>query len=102
MKQWIMEFVVDHEPHVIPLDKRHLRFRVRFRGLPDTHDRMYPWAQMHTYVRADGLARLTSIPVIVGMTPKRVGVFFTPTRRSENLVFAFACFFHARLVLRNA
>jgi hypothetical protein len=34
------------EPHVIPRDKRHLRFRVHFRGLPDTHDRMYPWAQL--------------------------------------------------------
>jgi hypothetical protein len=37
---------VEHELHVIPRDKRHLRFRVRFRELPDTHDRMYPWVQL--------------------------------------------------------
>jgi hypothetical protein len=36
----VVESIVDHEPHVIPRDKRHLRFRVRFRELPDTHDRM--------------------------------------------------------------
>jgi hypothetical protein len=40
-EEWVVESVVDHEPHVIPRDKRHLR--VRFRGLPDTHDRMYKW-----------------------------------------------------------
>jgi hypothetical protein len=44
-EEWVVESVVDHEPHVLPRDKRHLRFRVRFRGLPDIHDRMYPWAQ---------------------------------------------------------
>jgi hypothetical protein len=50
-----------HEPHVIPRDKRHLRFRIR--GLTDTHDRMYPWAQLasnphlHAYLRANGLTR---------------------------------------------
>jgi hypothetical protein len=64
-EEWVVESVVDHEPHVIPRDKRHLRFRVRFRGLPGTHDRMYPWAQLasnpqlHPYLRANGLARLT-------------------------------------------
>jgi hypothetical protein len=36
LEEWVVESVVDHEPHVIPRDKRHLRFRVRFRGLPDT------------------------------------------------------------------
>jgi hypothetical protein len=62
-EEWVVESVVDHEPHVIPRDKRHLRFCVRFRGLPDTHDRMYPWAQLasnpqlHAYLRANGLAR---------------------------------------------
>jgi hypothetical protein len=39
-EELVVESVVDHEPHVIPRDKRHLRFRVRFRGVPDTHDRM--------------------------------------------------------------
>jgi hypothetical protein len=63
-EEWVVESVVDHEPHVIPRDKRHLRFRVCFRGLPDTHDRMYPWAQLasnpqlHAYLCANGLARL--------------------------------------------
>jgi hypothetical protein len=36
-EEWLVESVVDHEPHVIPRDKRHLRFHVRFRGLPDTY-----------------------------------------------------------------
>jgi hypothetical protein len=57
-EEWVMESVVDHEPHVIPRDKGHLRFRVRFRGgLPDTHDRMYSWAQLHANLCANGLAR---------------------------------------------
>jgi hypothetical protein len=38
--EWVVESMVDHEPHVIPRDERHLRFRVRFRELSDTHDRM--------------------------------------------------------------
>jgi hypothetical protein len=58
---WVVESVVDHEPHIIPRDKSHLRFCVRLRGLPATHHRMYPWAsklQLHAYLRANGLARL--------------------------------------------
>jgi hypothetical protein len=63
-EEWVVESVVDHELHVIPHDKRHLCFRVRFRELTDTHDRMYPWAQlasnsqMHAYLRTNGLVRL--------------------------------------------
>jgi hypothetical protein len=63
-EEWVVESVVDHEPHIIPRDKRHLRFRIRFRRLPDTHDRMYPLAQLasnpqlHAYLRAHVLARL--------------------------------------------
>jgi hypothetical protein len=57
---------VEEEPHVVPRDKRHLRFRVRFRGLPDTYDRMYPWVQLannpqlHAYLCGNDLARLNS------------------------------------------
>jgi hypothetical protein len=62
LEEGIVESVVDHEPHVIPRHKRHLRFRVRFRGLPDTHDRMYSWAQLASNPQlhdgANGLARL--------------------------------------------
>jgi hypothetical protein len=50
-EEWVGEAVVDHEPHVIPRGKRHLRHL-----LPDTHDP-------------------NSIPVIVGMKAKRAEVF---------------------------
>jgi hypothetical protein len=63
-EEWVVESAVVHKPHVIPRDKRHLRFRVRFRGLLDTHDRMYPWAQsasnlqLHAYLRANSFTLL--------------------------------------------
>jgi hypothetical protein len=63
-EEWLVESVEDHEPHVISRHKRRLSFRVRFQGLPDTHYRMYPWAQLksnpqlHAYLRANGFSRL--------------------------------------------